>query len=78
MQTDEEEYKTLYKTLKKHHPGVGDDKIYKRMYTAQTIRNETMAKTIVDYLAKNEDKHLLVIVGDGHLNPRPAIPGRVE
>lgn len=75
---DEKEYKDLYEILKKSHPNTSkedDETFYRRKYEAQTVWNETMAQAIVNYLAK-EGKHVLVIVGDGHLK-KPGIPTRV-
>jgi len=73
---DEEEYEQL-KEIFKNHPGMGGEEFYKKMYDAQTLWNETMAATIIDYI-KKENKHLLVIAGDGHISLKIAIPGRVE
>ncbi|MBU4501037.1 MAG: ChaN family lipoprotein [Nanoarchaeota archaeon] len=71
----DEEYENL-KEIFKNHPGPGGDDFYRKMYQAQSIWNETMAATIVNYL--KDGNRILVIAGDGHIGQRPAIPGRVE
>ena len=45
---------------------------------AQSIWDETMADSIVDYLNKNPDKRMVVIAGTGHVYKDTAIPLRVK
>lgn len=44
---------------------------------AQSIWDETMAKSVVDYLTANPERKMVVIAGNGHVYKDSAIPGRV-
>lgn len=44
---------------------------------AQSIWDEAMAETIVDYLRANPDRRMVVIAGNGHVYKDTAIPPRV-
>jgi uncharacterized iron-regulated protein len=44
---------------------------------AQSIWDETMAESIVDYLTTNPERRMVVIAGNGHVYKDSAIPSRV-
>jgi len=76
---DENEYEKLKGILKEAHGHMlRDESAVRRFYEAQSLWNETMAESIVEYLSDNEDKHIFVITGDKHISQKPGIPGRVE
>ena len=45
---------------------------------AQSIWDETMAESIVDYLNANPERKMVVIAGNGHIYKDSAIPSRVS
>ncbi len=45
---------------------------------AQSIWDETMAESIVDYLTNNPERKMVVIAGNGHVYKDSAIPSRVS
>lgn len=47
------------------------------IYQSQILWDQTMADSINKYLAVNEDKSMVVLVGSGHLKMRHGIPDRV-
>ncbi len=70
-------YKRLLKSIYENHKeeGLSD---FKNFYEAQIAWDETMAESISDYLIKNPDRQMIVIVGGGHVEYGFGIPERVK
>jgi uncharacterized iron-regulated protein len=72
----------IVKQLRLCHGGLSDDG-YRRMYEASLFRDEGMAKTIADYLARTEldgakeARPVLSYTGGGHIQYRLPVPDRV-
>lgn len=76
---DDQEYtEQLRQVFALHeHPDEDDEKAFHRFVEVQLTWDETMAKTVADYLRDNPDSRMLVLAGKGHTQPS-AIPARVH
>jgi uncharacterized iron-regulated protein len=72
--TDEDYRKRLKETFEGHDAGGGMD--FTNFYQSQIIWDETMASSIDEYLKKNPDRQMVVLVGGGHLVFGSGIPKR--
>ncbi len=61
-----------------HHQGQSHSPNLDNFFQAQVLWDETMAAVIAEYVQKNPQKVLIVLVGQGHLHYGDGIPSRVE
>ncbi|NIA08244.1 MAG: PDZ domain-containing protein [Nitrospiraceae bacterium] len=69
-------YKTRLMRIFKEHNGT-EIKDFNNFYQAQILWDETMARSVYDYLKKNSGRQMVVLAGDGHIAFGYGIPSRV-
>ncbi|MCB1734726.1 MAG: ChaN family lipoprotein [Gammaproteobacteria bacterium] len=57
---------------------VGPDRNFEHFVDVQLTWDETMAEVAATYLAANPQRHLVILVGAGHVADRHGIPSRVQ
>lgn len=59
------------------HQGKGNNRGFDQFFQAQVLWDETMADAIAQFLQKNPDRQMIVLVGQGHVVYGDGIPSRV-
>lgn len=59
------------------HHGKGTNRGFDHFFQAQILWDETMADAIAEFLKKNPDRQIIVLVGQGHVVYGDGIPSRV-
>ncbi len=67
----------LAEIFQAHHQGQSNSLDFDKFFQAQVLWDETMAAVIADYVQKNPDQTLIILVGQGHLHYGDGIPDRV-
>jgi aminopeptidase N len=75
MDMTDEGYRERLKEVFHGHEG-GEGRSFDQFYQSQIIWDEIMAQSIDEYLRKNPDRRMVVIVGGGHLAFSSGIPKR--
>jgi uncharacterized iron-regulated protein len=81
MQLDDPMYRRhLKNVLSVHAHASSSPEMIDLMLQAQVSRDETMARTLVEYLSSEagEDRRALVVAGSGHVEHAMGIPSRVR
>jgi len=81
MQVDDPMYRRhLKNVLSVHAHASSSPEMIDLMLQAQVARDETMAKTLVEYLSSEagEDRRAVVVAGSGHVEHSMGIPSRVR
>jgi uncharacterized iron-regulated protein len=68
----------LLETYQSFHTVHGNSDGFERFFQAQVLWDETMADTIAQYWLKNQNRKVVVLVGQGHLLYGDGIPSRVK
>ncbi|MFN3921486.1 MAG: ChaN family lipoprotein, partial [Caldimicrobium sp.] len=77
MDLNQPQYKEFLHTVFVNH-NFGNETNFEYFYQAQLLRDEGMAEEIVNYLRKNPDKKILVLVGKGHIQNKYGIPSAIK
>ncbi|MBW4524120.1 MAG: ChaN family lipoprotein [Phormidium tanganyikae FI6-MK23] len=78
IRTEPDRYRDrLRKIFDGFHSGKGNNRGFDRFFEAQVLWDETMADAIAQFLKKNPDRQMIVLVGQGHLVYGDGIPSRV-
>ncbi len=75
MDFSDEEYRTRLKEIFEMHKN-NKEKAFDFFYESQVLWDETMSMSISEYLEKEPDRQVIVIVGRGHLSYGSGIPNR--
>lgn len=70
-------YKEFLRKVYLEH-NFGNETNFEYFYQAQLLRDEGMAEEIVNFLRKNPNKKILVLVGKGHLQNKYGIPSAIK
>lgn len=68
----------LSETYQSFHTAHGNSDGFERFFQAQVLWDETMADAIAQYWLKNQNRRVVVLVGQGHLLYGDGIPSRIE
>ncbi len=78
IRTEPERYRDrLREIFDGFHSGKGNNRGFDQFFEAQVLWDETMADAIVQFLKKNPDRQMIVLVGQGHIVYGDGIPSRV-
>jgi len=75
MDFSDDEYRARLKDVFDQHEA-RQGRSFDAFYEAQIIWDETMARTLSEFLAKNPDRHMIVLAGGGHIAFGSGIPKR--
>ncbi len=70
-------YQERLQRIYRMHPNK-DQQTFARFQDVQLLWDEGMAKKMADFLRENEDRHMVVLAGSGHLIYGSGIPNRVK
>lgn len=80
IKTDDVEYRQMLEEVYQqyHHGGLGNSQAFENFFLAQVLWDETMAEKVADFISKNPDYQVIVLVGEGHIAYDYGIPSRVK
>ncbi len=78
IRTEPDRYRDrLRKVFDSFHSGKGSNRGFDSFFQAQVLWDETMADAIAQFLKRNPDRQMIVLVGQGHVIYGDGIPSRV-
>ena len=78
IDTTDEAYKASIEAVFSAHGGAGHSMSIDNFFAAQVLWDETMAERIVQQLAAEPERQVVVLAGEGHIAYDYGIPNRVE
>ena len=77
IDTSDEAYRALLQAVFSAHGGHGNSDGFENFFAAQVLWDETMAEGVVQQLAAEPDRQVVVLVGEAHVGYGYGIPNRV-
>jgi len=78
IRTEPDRYRDrLRKIFDGFHSGKGNNRGFNQFFQAQVLWDETMADAIAQFLKKNPERQMIVLVGQGHVIYGDGVPSRV-
>ncbi|MGC1308352.1 MAG: ChaN family lipoprotein [Phormidesmis sp.] len=77
IDTTDENYRALISETFDAHGGAGHSISFDNFFAAQVLWDETMAERVVQQLAAEPERQVIVLAGEGHVNNDYGIPNRV-